>query len=66
MRKAFPQKILAELGLDASAPSPKERGRRRRATTVAVIPPVRARAASELDALARTLQPEPDEFDLGW
>jgi hypothetical protein len=69
MRKAFPQKMLADLGLDASAPaasSSKERGRRRRATVVQAIPPVRVKAASELDALARTLQPEPDELDLGW
>jgi hypothetical protein len=64
MRKAFPLTILAELGLDASAPPPKTRGRRRRATVVAT--PVRVKAACELDALARTLQPAPDELDLGW
>jgi hypothetical protein len=66
MRKAFPQKILAELGLDASAPSSKARGRRRRSTVVAATPPARAKAVSDLEALARTLQPEPDELDLGW
>jgi hypothetical protein len=65
MRKAFPQKMLAELGLDASAPSSSTtRGRRRRTTVVTT--PVRTSAARALDHLARTLQPEPNELDLGW
>jgi hypothetical protein len=69
MRKAFPQKILADLGLDASAPPSKARGRRRR-TNVTAAPvrtaPVRAKAATALAALTRTLQPELDEIDRAW
>ncbi len=76
MRKAFPAKVLADLGLNASSPravaAPREvpqatRGRRKRAVKAQKkVDPTTAHAVELLTRVSALLQPDLDDLDAAW